>query len=235
MVITTETEQITDKIATAYGLKVSRDVVASVLAGRPKLPVLLSRASFRPDVDVRTKQRTRAQNERRNFIRGIFGFVLLSASALVLVKLATASSTQPETSTTLPSIPSNLSNPSTQPQTPTTLSGNPSNPSTQTRPIIANGANIPPDQSITYNDPSTGPIILIHLDNGQFVAYSSICTHAGCQVQFDPSGKEIICPCHGATFDPYNNAQVTGGPAPYPLQKIPIQYDPSTGNIYSSG
>ncbi|MGA2971170.1 MAG: Rieske 2Fe-2S domain-containing protein [Candidatus Bathyarchaeia archaeon] len=235
MANTTETEQITDKIATAYGLQVSKDVVASVFAGRPKLPVLLSRASFRPDVDVRTKQRTRAQKERRNFLRGIFGFVLFSASALVLLKIATVSSTQPETSTTVPSNPSNPSTPSTQPQTPTTLPGNPSNPSTQTQPIIGNAANISPDQSITYNDPSLGPIILIHLDNGQFVAYSSICTHAGCQVQFDPSGKEIICPCHGATFDPYNNAQVTGGPAPYPLQKIPIQYDPSTGNIYSSG
>jgi Rieske Fe-S protein len=215
MANTTETEQITDRITATYGLQVSRDVASSVFAGRPKLPVLLSRASFRVDVDVRTKHRTRVQRERRNFLRGIFGFVLLSATTLVLLKMTTVSSTQPETSTIMPS--------------------NPSNPSTQTQPIIGNAANIPPNQSITYNDPSLGPILLIHLDNGQFVAYSSICTHAGCQVQFDPSGKEIICPCHGATYDPYNNAQVTGGPAPSPLQKIPIQYNSSTGNIYLAG
>jgi thiosulfate dehydrogenase [quinone] large subunit len=85
------------------------------------------------------------------------------------------------------------------------------------------------------NDPAFGPILLIHLDNGQFVAYSSICTHAGCQVQFDPSGKDIICPCHGAVYDPYHGAQVLGGPAPFPLQTIPIRYDAATGNIYLNG
>ena len=86
-----------------------------------------------------------------------------------------------------------------------------------------------------YNDPALGPIIVIHLDNGQFVAYSSICTHGGCQVQFDPSGKDIVCPCHGAVYDPYHNAQVIGGPAPYPLPNVPIKYDTATGNIYLNG
>jgi thiosulfate dehydrogenase [quinone] large subunit len=98
--------------------------------------------------------------------------------------------------------------------------------------LLANASNIQPDQALTLNDPTVGQIVLIHLDNGQFVAYSTTCTHAGCQVQFDPSSKDLICPCHGAVYDPYNNAQVLAGPAPFPLQSIPIQYDSSTGNIY---
>jgi Rieske Fe-S protein len=109
-----------------------------------------------------------------------------------------------------------------------------SHPTTQGSAILANASNIPSDRSLALNDPTYGPIVLIHLDNGQFVAYSSICTHAGCEVQFDPSLKDVICPCHGATYDPYNNARVVRGPARYPLQKIPIQYDPSTGNIYAT-
>ncbi len=101
--------------------------------------------------------------------------------------------------------------------------------------LLANAGSIAPDQSLTFNDPNFGPFVLIHLDNGQFVAYSSICTHAGCQVQFDPSSKYLVYPCHGAVYNSYNNAQVVAGPAPYPLQKLSAQYDPSSGNIYLNG
>jgi thiosulfate dehydrogenase [quinone] large subunit len=221
---TAETEEITNRLMTVYRLQVPREVIASTLTGRPKLPVMLSRALFRPDLDVRTSQRTRTQRERRNFLRGVLGLTVVSLSVLVLPRIASVFSPQPEASSTTPNNPSSSSYPN--------IPGNPSAPTSR---VIANAANIPVDSSANYNDPSSGPIVLIHLDNGQFVAYSSICTHAGCQVQFNPSGKDIVCPCHGAVYDPYNNARVVGGPAPYPLQKIPIQYDSSTGNIYLTG
>jgi len=224
-----ETEEIANRLATVYGLQVPRDVVASALTGRPKLPVMLSRASFRPDVDVRTSQRTRIQRERRNLFRAVLGLAVVSLSVLVLPRIASVFSPQPETPNSVPVNAGSFNYPT---------SSNPSssnNPTTPTTRVIANAANIPVDSSANYNDPSLGPLVLIHLDSGQFVAYSSICTHAGCQVQFDPSGKDIVCPCHGAVYDPYNNARVVGGPAPYPLQKIPIQYDSSTGNIYVTG
>jgi thiosulfate dehydrogenase [quinone] large subunit len=191
-------------------MHVSKETAASIFRDHPKVPVLLSRASFRPDVDVRTEQRTRFQRERRNFLHGMLGFAAFSISALLLLKIASSNS---------------------QPQTPVNVS----NPVAPTSRLLANATNIPPNQSMTINDPTFGPVLLIHLDNGQFVAYSPICTHAGCQVQFDPSAKDIACPCHGAVFDPYHNAQVLGGPAPYPLQAISIQYDSSSGNVYVTG
>jgi Rieske Fe-S protein len=194
-----------------YGLKIPKEIVTSVFTGQPKLPVLLSRASFRPDADVRTEQRTRFQRDRRNFLHSMLGFAGVCLSALVLVKIASL--------------------PNSQAQTPNYVSY----PNAQNRKLLANAANIPPNQSLTFNDPTFGPIILLNLANGQFAAYSAICTHAGCQVQFNPAGRDIICPCHGAVYNPYNSAQVVAGPAPYPLQKIPIQYDASTGNIYLSG
>jgi len=209
--MTEEGNRPAEELIEKYGLRIPKEIVTSVFTGQPKLPVLLSRASFRPDADVRTQQRTRFRKERRNFLHSMLGFAAVSVSALVLLKIATL--------------------PSSQGQTPTYVS----QPGTQNAKLLANTANIPPNQSLALNDPTFGPIILIHLDNGQVVAYSSICTHAGCQVQFDPAGRDIACPCHGAVYDPYNNAQVVAGPAPYPLQKIPIQYDPSTGNIYLSG
>jgi Rieske Fe-S protein len=209
--MTEEGNQSAEELIEKYGLKIPKEIVTSVFIGQPKLPVLLSRASFRPDADVRTEQRTRFQRERRDFLHSMLGFAAVSISALVLLKIASL--------------------PSSQGQTPTYVS----HPGTQNGRLLANAANIPSNQSLALNDPTFGPMILIHLDNGQVVAYSSVCTHAGCQVQFDPAGRDIACPCHGAVFDPYNNAQVVAGPAPYPLQKIPIQYDASTGNIYLSG
>jgi thiosulfate dehydrogenase [quinone] large subunit len=209
---TKETNQITDRMITKYGMKVQRDVASSIFMGRPKVPVLLSRASFRTDVDVRTNQRTRFQRERRQFLHGMLGLVGVSVIGLILLKTA---------STPTPPQPV----PTTYVQNAVTHSGQ----------LLANASNIPPNEALTFNDPALGPIALIHLDNGRFVAYSTICTHAGCQVQFDPSAKDLVCPCHGAVYDPYNNAQVLAGPAPYALQSIPIQFDPSTGNIYLTG
>ncbi len=206
-------------------------MVASCLTGRPKLPILLSRASFRHDVDVRTQQRSRVQRERRNFLRTMLGLAALSISALTLFEISSFLN-QP---TSTPSYNSNAGQQvSYFPNSAQTQSAA-SNSASQGPRLIANASNIPLNQSLALNDPTYGPVILIHLDNGKFVAFSSICTHAGCQVQFDPSMGDIVCPCHGAVYDPNNNAQVIGGPAPYPLQNIPVQYNASTGNIYVTG
>ncbi|MGP8127958.1 MAG: ubiquinol-cytochrome c reductase iron-sulfur subunit [Candidatus Bathyarchaeia archaeon] len=226
-----ESEQIAKRLVTVYGLRVPDDVVASCLTGRPKLPILLSRASFRHDVDVRTQQRSRVQRERRNFLRTMLGLAALSISALTLFEISSFLN-QP---TSTPSYNSNAGQQvSYFPNSAQTQSAA-SNSASQGPRLIANASNIPLNQSLALNDPTYGPVILIHLDNGKFVAFSSICTHAGCQVQFDPSMGDIVCPCHGAVYDPNNNAQVIGGPAPYPLQNIPVQYNASTGNIYVTG
>jgi len=220
-----ENERISRELAETYGLRIPNDVVTSVLTGRPKLPILLSRVSFRADVDIRTNQRTQISRDRRNFLRAALALGVVSAATLLLWGLR--SNSQP-TPTPQPTSSMNLAAAANNPVVQS------SQPATNTQ-LIANASSIPSDQSLIYNDPSLGPIILIHLDNGTFVAYSAICTHAGCQVQFDPSLKDIVCPCHGAVYDPYHNAEVIGGPAPYPLQNIPIQYNPSTGNIYLTG
>ena len=77
------------------------------------------------------------------------------------------------------------------------------------------------------NDPG----ILVRLNNGQFVAYDATCTHAGCPVDYDPSSQMLICPCHGATFDPSKGAAVVQGPAQSPLTSVPVKVDNATGGI----
>jgi thiosulfate dehydrogenase [quinone] large subunit len=72
--------------------------------------------------------------------------------------------------------------------------------------------------------------LLVHLADGSVAAFSAICTHEGCTVQYSTAQKQIVCPCHGAVFDPAHNAQVMRGPARRPLAAIPVQVD-AAGNV----
>ncbi len=56
-----------------------------------------------------------------------------------------------------------------------------------------------------------------------FVAYSKICTHAGCPVGlYRASEHQLICPCHQSTFDVIDGAVPIFGPAVRPLPQLPI-------------
>jgi ubiquinol-cytochrome c reductase iron-sulfur subunit len=59
---------------------------------------------------------------------------------------------------------------------------------------------------------------------GGFVAYSKICTHAGCPVGLYRSSQQtLICPCHQSEFDVLRGAVPVSGPAARPLPQLPIQ------------
>ena len=62
---------------------------------------------------------------------------------------------------------------------------------------------------------------------GQWRAFSAVCTHAGCTVQF--TGTQIYCPCHAGAFSATSGAVVAGPPpAPLPEYTVLVQ----NGNIY---
>ena len=97
---------------------------------------------------------------------------------------------------------------------------------------IAQVSAVPPNSATSFTIPSSGdPGVLVHLNNGQFVAYDALCTHAGCQVAYDPPSQLLQCPCHGAAFDPAKNAEVVSPPAPTPLTPVKITVDSATGAI----
>jgi len=68
------------------------------------------------------------------------------------------------------------------------------------------------------------PAVLFRTNSGVF-AYSAVCTHQGCTVQFNSGAKNLQCACHGAIFDPFNSGAVIAGPANLPLGivKVAIQ------------
>jgi len=99
--------------------------------------------------------------------------------------------------------------------------------------LLGSVKGMPVNSAAQYTDPGSGdPALLIRMPDGHFVAYDAVCTHAGCTVQYDPSQREIACPCHGAVFDPAHGAQVLAGPAPQPLATLHVSVD-AHGNAYA--
>lgn len=59
------------------------------------------------------------------------------------------------------------------------------------------------------------------------VAFSKICTHAGCAVSlFNVLSMQLICPCHQSTFNILQDAKPVFGPAPRPLPQLPLGVRP---------
>jgi ubiquinol-cytochrome c reductase iron-sulfur subunit len=88
------------------------------------------------------------------------------------------------------------------------------------------------------------PLILVRIDPAELhlpagrqdwapegiLAYSKICTHAGCAIalyrnplfaETEPK-RALVCPCHYSTFDPATGGEVLFGPAGRPLPQLPL-------------
>jgi ubiquinol-cytochrome c reductase iron-sulfur subunit len=88
------------------------------------------------------------------------------------------------------------------------------------------------------------PLIVVRIAPGKggVVAYSKICTHAGCAVSLyrKPTFPDVqpkpalVCPCHYSTFDPAQNGKVLFGPAGRPLPRLPLEVD-ADGNLRAAG
>jgi Rieske Fe-S protein len=85
---------------------------------------------------------------------------------------------------------------------------------------IAQESDVAPGSAVKFKDRGKDAV-LVHLDGGEFVAYSAVCTHAGCTVAYKDG--QLACPCHGSLFDAANGAEVISGPAQTPLPEIPIR------------
>jgi thiosulfate dehydrogenase (quinone) large subunit len=88
---------------------------------------------------------------------------------------------------------------------------------------------IPADAPAPY--PAGEPGIIVKLADGTYVAYDATCTHEGCKVGWDAQDGVLLCPCHGAAFDPTDHGAVLGGPTNTPLMELPIVIDAQTGTI----
>ena len=86
--------------------------------------------------------------------------------------------------------------------------------------IVALSA-FPVGSVMQYTATDGSPAFLFRSKAGVF-SYSAICTHQGCTVGYNATGKTLDCPCHVSRFDPANGGVVLSGPAPAPLVKYSV-------------
>lgn len=78
---------------------------------------------------------------------------------------------------------------------------------------IIEATSVPPGGVHYFQYPtSEDPAILLHLPNGQFVAYSGRCTHLSCAVYHDQQSGNLLCPCHEGVFDSLTGSPLAGPP-----------------------
>ena len=100
------------------------------------------------------------------------------------------------------------------------------------------------------------PVVVVRLDPSQIdlprgrrgwavrgiVAYSKVCTHAGCAINlyrkplYPPAEPRpaLVCPCHYSTFDPATGGTVIFGPAGRPLPQLPLEIA-RDGTLHAAG
>jgi len=54
-------------------------------------------------------------------------------------------------------------------------------------------------------------------------AFSLICTHLACTVEWQEGSAEFYCPCHDGRFDQFG--EVIAGPPPVPLEQFPVRVE----------
>lgn len=64
------------------------------------------------------------------------------------------------------------------------------------------------------------PAMLIRTSEGALKAFTAVCTHLNCTVQYDSEASAIVCACHNGHFD--LNGQVISGPPPKPLEEFRV-------------
>jgi ubiquinol-cytochrome c reductase iron-sulfur subunit len=107
-----------------------------------------------------------------------------------------------------------------------------------------------------YREELAAPLVVVRVDPSELelppgrenwapegiVAYSKICTHAGCAValyrkprfpQAEPA-PALVCPCHYSTFNPADGGKVIFGPAGRDLPQLPLLID-SAGELRAGG
>lgn len=108
---------------------------------------------------------------------------------------------------------------------PTSSSNNSSSSSSSTSAAGSAGTKVAaladvPVGTIVSTKLSGKPVVVTHASADAVACFSAVCPHEGCTVA--GKGNQIVCPCHGATFDPATGA-ATSGPTKKSLTGVAVK------------
>lgn len=70
------------------------------------------------------------------------------------------------------------------------------------------------------------PVIVVNTAQGGIKAFSAICTHLGCVVEWNSSKQFIACPCHDGRFNAMTGAVISGPPpSALPPVRVAVEND----------
>jgi len=64
------------------------------------------------------------------------------------------------------------------------------------------------------------PVLLVRVSESEWRAFSAVCTHLNCTVQYQQERHQIWCACHNGLYD--LNGKVVSGPPPRPLDSYDV-------------
>jgi len=114
--------------------------------------------------------------------------------------------------------------------------------STDTGVRIAALADVEPGNPVDFDYPEGALAYLVDMGravpdgigaNGSLVAYSGLCQHRGCPINYDGDKELFICPCHRSVFDPAKSGVVYEGPSQRGLPRVVIEI--RDGAVYATG
>jgi Rieske Fe-S protein len=85
--------------------------------------------------------------------------------------------------------------------------------------VAARAAALRPNSAAIFKFGSK-PGIVVRTIEGDVRAFSAVCTHLDCTVQFKPDTTQLWCACHNGTYDLGGN--VVSGPPPRALEKFTV-------------
>ena len=85
--------------------------------------------------------------------------------------------------------------------------------------VAARAAELKPNSGKVFKF-GNRPGIVVRTADGEVRAFSAVCTHLDCTVQFKGDTSQLWCACHNGTYDLGGN--VVSGPPPRALEKFVV-------------
>lgn len=99
---------------------------------------------------------------------------------------------------------------------------------------IAKLSQLKPGEAVSFTYPENEAAVLIDLGRrvsggigpqGSLVAFSALCQHMGCPVNFEAQGSKLVCSCHASVFDPARGGACIEGPSTRGLPRITLKIE----------